>query len=255
MSILKIYLFYIKQKDSSGKDASEYYLTSANHEINYDRNNYLPYSGITLETAVFNDSAENYIELRGVFEKNGIDRDVNLAGSIVKIMSIEEDGVRHLFTYICTEYDIQDLDFNLRLEPESIKYNKSLLNMYSKTCRANFCDSKCKLNRDDYIKTLKIQNVTGNNLTFPLQEMSIFEDGYFCDGLLITSNGSEFKILSHDRNNILIESFSGFDFSAQENVTIIPSCDKSFRTCCYSFNNAVNFRGEPAIPESNIIKN
>ena len=31
-------------------------------------------------------------------------------------------------------------------------------------------------------------------------------------------------------------------------------CNKKFITCCNQFNNAVNFRGEPLIPEYNFLK-
>ena len=44
-------------------------------------------------------------------------------------------------------------------------------------------------------------------------------------------------------------------FTNHKLITLIPGCDKNYRTCCYSFNNAVNFRGEPVIPDSNIIEN
>ncbi len=36
-------------------------------------------------------------------------------------------------------------------------------------------------------------------------------------------------------------------------VKIISGCDKNFITCCNKFNNAINFRGEPLIPEKDFI--
>jgi hypothetical protein len=37
-------------------------------------------------------------------------------------------------------------------------------------------------------------------------------------------------------------------------IYLMSSCDKTFITCCNKFNNAVNFRGEPFIPEKNFLK-
>jgi uncharacterized phage protein (TIGR02218 family) len=80
------------------------------------------------------------------------------------------------------------------------------------------------------------------------------EDGYFTGGRLRAKEYKEFKILMHSGNYIEIDYTLALDFIGHKQVTLIPACDKNFRTCCYSFNNEVNFRGEPAIPESNIIK-
>ena len=67
MSIINkslIYLFYIKARSNR-----EYYLTSANEEIRYNNDLYLPYSGLTLLSGKFDDFAENCIILHGIFEK------------------------------------------------------------------------------------------------------------------------------------------------------------------------------------------
>ncbi|XVN43247.1 MAG: phage BR0599 family protein [Candidatus Rickettsia vulgarisii] len=39
-----------------------------------------------------------------------------------------------------------------------------------------------------------------------------------------------------------------------KNTKITAGCDKKFITCCNKFNNAVNFRGEPLIPNDDFIK-
>ena len=65
----------------------------------------------------------------------------------------------------------------------------------------------------------------------------------------------KFEIISHSGGNIEVANRTNFNFTPHQEVTLIPSCDKNFRTCCDYFNNAVNFRGEPAIPEYDLIKN
>jgi uncharacterized phage protein (TIGR02218 family) len=244
---VKVYLFYINTQN-----AKEYYLTSANEAVTYDGIIYLPYSGLSLISGAFNDSAENHIILHGVFEKLGISKNDKFLGTNIKIMCLQDNKFKHLVTYICTQYNINDLDFEIRCEPESIKYGQSLLQMFSKTCRAKFGDDKCGVNIDDYAVNCKLLSYDFNLLTCDIQDV---EDGYFKGGKLRTSDHQEFKILTHNDVYIEIDSTLELDFSGYKIITLVPSCDKNFRTCCYSFNNAVNFRGEPAIPESNIVKN
>jgi uncharacterized phage protein (TIGR02218 family) len=101
----------------------------------------------------------------------------------------------------------------------------------------------------------KITSLDNNILTC---DFTGIEDNYFKGGKLIMQQSQarhEFQIISHIQNNIEIILREEFKFNEQAEVTLIPQCDKNYRTCCYSFNNAVNFRGEPAIPEFNVIKN
>jgi len=245
------YLFHIK-----AQNGKEYYLTSANEIITSGRVSYLPYSGLALSSAKFNDSAENHIILHGIFETGGIDKNDELVGATIDISYWQNQIVKNFVTYICTQNSIKDLEFELRCESEAIKYNQSLLEMFSKTCRANFGDNRCKVNLDDYSIICELVAISGNILTC---DISGFENGYFIGGTVFVHNEKQgdykFKILSHIANNIIIDISAEFHFAEQQEIKLIPACDKNFRTCCYSFNNAVNFTGEPAIPEYNIIKN
>ena len=240
-----IYLFYIKTNNGR-----EYHLTSASKRIYSDGLSFLPYSGLTLISGKFNDSAENHIIIHGIFEPHGIEKHHNLTGAKVRVMRLQNNSVNHLVTYICSEHIIHDLDFEIKCESESIKYNQSLLQMFSKTCRANFGDEKCKINIKDYTVTCDLLEVKANVLTCQIDG---FKDGYFKCGQLVIDN-QKFKIISHNNCQIEIEN-NNFNFLERKQVKLIPACDKNFRTCCYSFNNAVNFRGEPMIPEYNFIKN
>ena len=97
-------------------------------------------------------------------------------------MYLQNRVVKKLVTYSCTQNSINDLEFELRCESEAIKYNKSLLEVFSKTCRANFGDNRCKINLDDYSVICEIIAIGDNFLVFNLEE---FEDGYFKGGKLV----------------------------------------------------------------------
>jgi len=149
-----IYLFHIDLKNKK-----QLYLTSSNDNIVYEGRKYLPYSGLNLLSGKFNDSAENHILLHGIFDSLGITKEDEIKGSSIKIIYSVSELYRHFVTYICTEYQVYDLEFKIKCEPEAIKYNQSLLQVFSKACRANFGDTKCKINISDYEVSMSIKSV------------------------------------------------------------------------------------------------
>ena len=67
------------------QNGSKIYLTSADEKVIYDNTCYMPNSGIIVDSCHFNDSAHNEIKLKGIFEKSGIARNLDLDGMNVKI--------------------------------------------------------------------------------------------------------------------------------------------------------------------------
>lgn len=244
------YLFDIKDKD--GKN---YFLTSSGNIITIGNKKYLPYSGLNLLRANFNDSGMNYVILHGIFEKNGIKKGKNLTGATVKITYLKNEKIYDLVTYICMQHLSKDLEFEIKCESEVIKYNKSLLKMFSKTCRANFGDDKCKVDIEKYIVKSSLTEIENNILTCNIENIN---DNYFSGGKLIIKDSNskdyEFNIISQVGKIIEISLDNEFNFQEGMSVHLIPSCNKKFETCCDYFNNAINFQGEPHIPELDSIK-
>jgi len=158
------------------------HLTSNDEPINLEDATYLPNSGLEVKMAIFNDSAQDLIEIAGIFEEGGITKFDDLGGYSAKIMIYfpAHKGLHHLVDYSASSFKFDDLRFTLILMPISAKLNQSLLFHFGNKCRANLGDSRCSV-----------------------------------------------------------------DLRAYPEHT---DCDKSFRTCCIKFNNGVNFRGEPFIP-------
>jgi uncharacterized phage protein (TIGR02218 family) len=246
-----IYMFDIQCENDT-----RFYLTSSSARHCINNIDYKSCSGLNIMSAEFNESAQNQVCIKGIFEQGGVEKEHNLAGSLVKISQWDSQNLIYLISYYCTQYTSGDLEFEMICEPEVIKYNQSLLQMFSKTCRANFGDSRCKISIEQYSVRSQVIDTSGVILKCTLNG---FDNGYFKNGILtvtdIKNNQFKFKILSHIENNIEIESNITFDFTKNQWVVLSPECDKSYKTCCYYFNNAVNFRGEPFIPKYNFIEN
>ena len=134
-----VYCFQIKR--ASGEELN---LTNSDHAIKSEERVFLLNSGLDLKEAAFNDSAQNHIIIEGIFEENGITTTMNLNNAIVKIIIYTDKVFEHFVTYYCTLYTKYDLNFKIHLKPETVKYNQTIINRYSKTCRAVFGDSQCK---------------------------------------------------------------------------------------------------------------
>ena len=54
-------------------------------------------------------------------------------------------------------------------------------------------------------------------------------------------------------NSIILASELPYKIEVGDNFNITAGCDKQFSTCCNKFNNAINFRGEPHLPGTDIL--
>lgn len=232
------------------------FLTSGRTEIKCREITYLPFSGVSMKEAVFNDSAQNYAYLHGIFEERGVSAKFDMTFAKVKILIYADSILQELVTMYCTEFIKNDLEFSIKLEPEVIKYNQSLLLTFSNSCRANFGDKKCKV--DKQLVSYKSQIIDISGVIIKCEEIA-HESGYFKGGqaTVVSEEGHIYtcRISSHFLTQIEIEEWFVDKIKLSQVITLIPGCDKKFRTCCNKFDNALNFRGEPFVPEYKYLKN
>lgn len=229
-------------------------LTSCSENLRINEKEYGCKSGLSIAKANFNDSGKNLIILKGIYEQGGIEKEYCIDGAIVEISSFDENVVKQLYRYICIKVISNDLEFEIYCEPETIKYQKQLLNTFSKTCRANFADDKCGINLSKYSIDSIPYEISGKIMKF--KELGGLKFNHFQNGMLQVLRQqikiAEYKICVHTKDTIGLE--KEFLLSSHEytSIKLIPSCDKKYLTCCYSYDNAVNFRGEPFVPDKYI---
>ncbi len=228
-------------------------LTSRPNNNYLDNKNFYSYSGLRFVEGYFNDSAKDHIILEGIYDELGITKNTEITGAKVQIWrELMPEKHYHFVTFYCTIFTKYDLDFQIYLEPESTKFNQSLLNCYSKTCRASFGDDKCKVDKDTYSFKYNIKEINGRNIMLSAIEQ---ENGYFSGGEAIIGNGLfKARIITHFRSSIEINKSISEEIKNYHDIVLIAGCDKKFITCCNKFNNAVNFRGEPFIPKHDFLK-
>lgn len=241
------YCFYIKLTDGT-----ELYLTESDRSLWIEDKEYIPNSGITLQEGVFNDSAKNYIILEGIFEVGAIEQYMDLTSAEVKIYVCFTNVCNHFITYYCSNFIKRDLGFVVRLEPFVTAYDQIPLQFFSKNCRANFGDAKCKVDKKAYSSEYGIKEMYAKTIILTKNDR---ESGYFTGGDAILGEGPFCsKILQHSNDFIILDQLIPENVKDNKIVQLIAGCDKKFITCCNKFNNAVNFRGEPIIPDEKFIK-
>lgn len=233
------------------------FLTSSDTEKNINGKKYHPHCGLHLFSLTSNDSGDNIAIIDGIYNPFAIKKEDDLTDASITIYQLINSDLRIVGNLLCTFFSKQDLSFRIFCNSEVVKYQQSLLQLFSKTCRANFGDNKCTLNPKDFSIHARIIEFIGARIKYQSNETTqiSFNGGWaVLSGDTSTPNYST-NIISHLGNIIDINLASGIDISLYHKLHLIPTCDKKYRTCCYSFNNKVNFRGEPHIPDINIIKN
>ena len=213
---------------------------------------YSPASGLNITEGIFNDSAQDHVTIQGIYNDNGIGKKADLTSAQVKILIVIENSSYHLVSYYCTLYTRYDLHFSIFVEPESVRYNQTVVYAFSKTCRTKFGDSKCKIDKKIFSLNYDIVNISIRSL----EVSKITQDtGYFIGGdACFEGSGFSSKILNTIGNIIQLDRVIPDNIKHYKTVILTAGCDKKFITCCNKFNNAVNFRGEPSIPEYNFLK-
>ncbi|NRB10794.1 MAG: phage BR0599 family protein [Rickettsiaceae bacterium] len=247
------YCFHIKYL--CGK---QLFLTSNDQDITINNISYKTSSGLSLKEANFTDSGLSTAILHGIFVETAIIRNSQILGARIDIKTVNEK--QQLWDFISlyvTKFQQKELDFYLECQSEVIKYNKSLLKIYSQTCRANFADNSCGIDISKFSKALQIIKIEENVVT--CEEISK-DNNYFKLGIAVfkVKNGGDlltfkYRIVANSNETLELEGTPTLEIQQAKMVTIIPGCDKQFITCHQKYKNSINFRGEPFIPDDKVL--
>lgn len=148
------------------------------------------------------------------------------------------------------EVQIHHQTFSVELLGLMEAYAISIGELTSPMCRASLGDERCKV----VMNASPSYTVTGSIATsgsdfFTLTDSARTEPaGYFDEGVITFTSGQNIG-LSYEVKAYVVGVWitkTPFAFDATNaDYTMTRGCDRRFSTCCNTFNNAVNFRGEP----------
>lgn len=133
-------------------------------------------------------------------------------------------------------------------------FSQNIVELCSETCRASLGDARCKVAMGPYTVTGTVATVAGNRVL--TDNARLEADGYFRYGVLkFTSglnNGLAMEVKSFANKAIeLLLPFSR-PISPGDTYTMTAGCDRTAPTCNDRFNNILNFRGEPYVPDPTV---
>ncbi|MGN7611888.1 DUF2163 domain-containing protein [Magnetococcales bacterium HHB-1] len=174
-------------------------------------------------------------------------------GAAVEIFKVNwaspDAGTIPLKSGTIAEIELKGKVFVAELRGKLDRLNTNFMEVYSPTCRITFCSPECKLDANIFSQSSNVTGVTDQRqFSTNLGEAS----GFFNGGMITWTDGSnagrKMEIKTHSNGQISLALPMAYTIQAGDSFTAIRGCDKRFETCCNTFNNAINFRGEPEIP-------
>jgi uncharacterized phage protein (TIGR02218 family) len=121
---------------------------------------------------------------------------------------------------------------------------------YSPTCRATLGDARCKVALAGYTVTGSVSSISG---VYTFTDAGRGEaSGYFAYGTVTFTSGANQNI-TREIKRFDTKTFTSFQpwpypIAVGDSYSAVAGCDKTLSSCIGTFNNAVNFRGEPHVP-------
>ncbi|ETO91084.1 MAG: phage conserved hypothetical BR0599 family protein [Candidatus Xenolissoclinum pacificiensis L6] len=239
-------------------DKSKILLTDADENIVIDSEVYYSNSGIELSAIEKNNNqtTDNCV-ISGFLESSLITEQDLISGKYdnckIEIFRFDHQTKTHYISGFIDSIIIEKGKFTAEIKSLSTVLDRSMTVRFSRKCRANFCDSKCKLQLSDYqIKGL-VKQVIDPYTIFSDTEISK-PLNYFTHGILefISGNnkGITKEIVYSNHNTIQILIPYNQKIVINDEYIITAGCDKKITTCANKFQNTINFRGEPFIPNN-----
>ena len=233
-----VYLYNIKNNNKT------ILLNSTNSIIHHNGIVFYPYSSLEIVKTHFNNCATNYVIIKGIFDKDGIEDYRDILGSKFTIAlydSKTKSSNIYLNYYYYGYKSYDNRSFTIKIIPATYKFQNKLLNSYSFTCRANFGDHSCKIDIKELQYPIKATKIQNNYIYIESLPSRVINNKSYC--LLVKDK--KYMITDYKHNYITINVDAEKKIFCSDNLLIQDLCDKSFHTCCNIFKNAVNFRGEP----------
>lgn len=128
----------------------------------------------------------------------------------------------------------------------------NFIELFTPECKADFCDTRCKLTLADYEQATTI-TATNSRDTFTLNvDITEPAQGFIGGTIRFTSgdnDGAVMEIIDYDDLTKEVAVFTPFPYDPEvgQTVVIASGCDKR-RDTCVTYGNVVNMRAEPDVP-------
>ena len=234
-------------------------LTNHGDDILFENQIYMAQGGFNLKN--FNDyntTKNSSLEIHTFLQHNSITEEEVISGkydhALIEVFHIDYTNINAgkipIINGKLGKIIIEDGRFIGTIYGYKYLLNSTITDLYSPTCRAEFCDNKCQLNINNFITPGTVESII-DNWNFIGNDNRLQSDKYNF-GLIRFTSGKNRDLTFNIRNcdnegyiSLLLP--TPYHVEIGDSYDIIEGCDKHFETCTQRFNNSTNFRGEPYI--------
>ncbi len=229
--------------------------TDSDINIKYEEETYICGSNFTPNAiASSNELAQDNFTIAGIIDGELISKESLMSGDFsqayFEFFIIKNKEKLILKTGWLGDIKFDNNKFTASVNSLSSKTNNLIGKCYSSSCRAEFGDLYCKINKENYKLSGEVTALV-EDYSF-IDSSRIEPDDYFTQGILEfisgANKGRSYNISSFYDNKITIDSIFNQKIKIGDKYTITAGCNKSLYVCINKFSNAINFRGEPFIP-------
>jgi uncharacterized phage protein (TIGR02218 family) len=129
--------------------------------------------------------------------------------------------------------------------------------IYSRTCRANLGDARCKVNLAAISISATVATVTADGNSFTAVALAASATNNFAFGVVEWTAGDNIGLIDEVRSSVTGTGLvtlalpPRFPIQVGDVGTVKPGCNKEAVTCKTKFNNLANMRAEPYAPPPN----
>lgn len=233
--------------------------TDHDRDLIIDSVSYLAATGFTPTAIASSDNlAVDNLDVEGMLDSTAIKEEDIMAGlydfAEIEIFQVNYGNIGHgklmLRRGWLGEVSIGKNSFVAEVRGLTQRLSRTIGELYSPSCRANFGDSRCGVNLTSFTVTGSITSVTNNQVFADTTRAEA--SGYFNFGKITftsgNNNGLSMEVKEYTIGKITLVLPMPYTVQVGNSYSLIAGCDKTFATCRDDFNNVVNFRGEPHVP-------
>lgn len=244
------------------KDGQEFFFTDHDQDIVFEGDTYEAESSYD-RTAVANgsDMGVDNMDVAGILDsdkiseldmRNGLFNRADVYVFIVNWSNPSQGAlaVRRGWFGEVSLTDTGKFTTEIRGLAQALSHN--FIEVYSAECRADFCDSRCKLSITTFEFPAVVENSASRDHLVIVAGAAIPSQGInpgtirFVDG---ENAGRVIEIIGYNATTRTLELFEpvGYPITAGTNLVLAPGCDGSLTRCKF-YNNVINRRAEDYVP-------
>jgi len=253
-------------------DGEEFFFTDHDVDIPYSGDTYESTSGMiptalsqNKDLSVDNMDVVAFLESDKISEADIIAKLFDYASVDIFIINYEDTSMGVLYLaqeWTIGEVEIRDNAFQSEIRSRSQHLQQQLCETYGPECRAELGDARCTVDLDDSAGTYRyegtVTSVSDDRLEFIDANIpSAITTDVFTHGKLVWTGPSACENITYEVEvkefDVATGTFTLFEampyaIDTGDEFTAYWGCKKDFPTCRDTFDNAVNFRGEPHVP-------